>query len=58
MTVSARDYVGHLSTISAYLELPDPVRQHVLDEILPVLPEPVALVADITLHVARKRSAP
>jgi hypothetical protein len=38
--------------------LPDPVRQHVLDEILPVLPEPVALVADITLHVARKRSAP
>jgi hypothetical protein len=58
MTVSARDYVGHLSTISAYLELPDPVRQHVLDEILPVLPEPVTLVADITLHVARKRSAP
>jgi hypothetical protein len=37
-TVSARDYVGHLSTISAYLELPDAVREHVLGRILEVLP--------------------
>lgn len=55
MTISARDYIGHLSTISAYLELPDPVRAHVLDQIRQVLPESVTLVADITLHVARKR---
>lgn len=54
-TVSARDYVGHLSTISAYLELPDPVREHVLGRILEVLPERVTLVADITLHLARVR---
>lgn len=54
-TVSAREYVGHLSTISAYLELPDPVREHVLGRILEVLPERVTLVADITLHLARVR---
>ncbi len=53
MTTSARDYVGHLSTISAYLELPEPVREHVLDRILHVLPERVTLIADITLHLAR-----
>jgi SAM-dependent methyltransferase len=52
-TISAREYVGHLSTISAYLELPDPVREHVLGRILEVLPERVTLVADITLHLAR-----
>ncbi|HEV8527830.1 MAG TPA: class I SAM-dependent methyltransferase [Actinomycetes bacterium] len=52
-TISARDYVGHLSTISAYLELPDPVREDVLGRILEVLPQRVTLVADITLHLAR-----
>jgi hypothetical protein len=57
-TISAPDYVGHLSTISAYLELPDPVREHLLGRILDVLPERVTLVADITLHLARVRSAP
>ncbi len=57
MTASARDYVGHLSTVSAYLELPDPVREHVLGRILTVLPERMTLVADITLHLARVRSA-
>jgi SAM-dependent methyltransferase len=56
-TMSARDYVGHLSTISAYLELSDPVRERVLDRILTVLPDRVALVADITLHLARVRPA-
>jgi SAM-dependent methyltransferase len=52
-TTSAREYVGHLSTISAYLALPDQVRADVLDRILGVLPERVALVADLTLHLAR-----
>ncbi len=54
MTVTARTYVGHLSTISAYLTLPDRVRAIVFDRILRVLPERVALVADLTLHLARK----
>jgi SAM-dependent methyltransferase len=53
-TMSALDYVGHLSTISAYLELPTSVRQHVLDRILGVLPENVTVVADLTLHLARR----
>jgi hypothetical protein len=51
--LSARDYVGHLSTISAYLELPVSVREQVFARILGVLPERVAVVADLTLHVAR-----
>lgn len=53
-TMSARDYIGHLSTISAYIELPVSVREHVFDRILRVLPEAVTLVADITLHLARR----
>lgn len=52
-TMSARDYVGHLSTISAYLTLPDSVRERVLDRILGVLPARVTVVADLTVHVAR-----
>lgn len=57
MTISAADYVGHLSTVSAYLELPDAVRRHVLGRILEVLPESVTLVADLTLHLARLAGA-
>jgi hypothetical protein len=57
ITMSARDDVGHLSTVSAYLELPAPVREHVFGRILAVLPERVAVVADLTLHLARVRSA-
>jgi SAM-dependent methyltransferase len=53
-TVSAPDFVGHLSTISAYLELPAPVREQVFDRILRALPDRVALIADITLHLARR----
>jgi hypothetical protein len=53
--LSADDYVGHLSTISAYLELPETVREHVFDRIRKVLPERVTLVADLTLHLARRR---
>jgi SAM-dependent methyltransferase len=53
MTASADDYLGHLSTVSAYLELPGPVRERTLGAIAAVLPERVALNADITLHLAR-----
>ncbi len=58
ITTTAQDYVGHVSTVSAYLELSDPVRKRVLGEILQVLPEQVVVVADITLHLARLRSSP
>ena len=53
MELSAREYVGHLSTVSAYLELPGPPRRRVLGRILEVLPEQLAIVGDIHLPVAR-----
>ncbi len=54
MAMSADDYVAHLSTISAYLELPVGVRDTVLGKIREVLPEAVAVTADLTLHLARR----
>jgi SAM-dependent methyltransferase len=55
LTLSARDYVGHLSTVSAYLGLPASEREQVYSQIMRVLPETVELTADITVHLARRR---
>jgi hypothetical protein len=55
LTISARDYIGHLSTISAYLELPASEQEQVYSQIVQVLPETVELAADITVHLARRR---
>lgn len=55
LTMSARDYVGHLSTISAYLELPISEQEQVYSQIMQVLPETVEIAADITVHLARRR---
>ena len=55
LTMSARDYIGHLSTISAYLELPAPDQEQVYSRIMRVLPETVEIAADITVHLARRR---
>jgi hypothetical protein len=55
LTMSARDYVGHLSTISAYLELPDSEQEQVYSRIMRVLPETAKIAADITVHLARRR---
>jgi SAM-dependent methyltransferase len=52
--VSALDYVGYLSTVSAYLLLAEPVRRQVLDLVLGVLPPQVTLAADLTVHLAAK----
>ena len=49
------DYIGHLSTISAYLELPTSERKKVYSRIMPALPETVEIAADITVHLARRR---
>lgn len=54
MTMSSLDYVNHLSTVSAYLELSPEDRQTVLRRILAVLPERVTLAADLTVHVATR----
>ncbi|MFD5465809.1 class I SAM-dependent methyltransferase [Kitasatospora sp. NPDC127059] len=55
LTVTAAEYVGHLSTVSAYLVLPESARAEVLRRILAALPERVRLDADITVHLARRR---
>lgn len=54
LTLSAADYVGHLSTISAYLAVPAADRAAMFDAVRVVLPEQVELTADIVLHLARK----
>lgn len=55
LTMSARDYVGHLSTVSAYLVLPAAARERIFDRLLRALPETVGITADITVHLARRR---
>lgn len=55
LTMSARDYVGHLSTISAYLQLQPSQQEQVLGQIMRVLPEQVSVTADITVHLAQRR---
>lgn len=57
-SLSADAYVDHLSTISAYVVLPAPVRADVLARIRAVLPDRVELSADLTLHLARVVGAP
>jgi SAM-dependent methyltransferase len=53
--VRAEDYVSHLSTVSAYLQLPEAVRRQLFDRLTLVLPKRVTLIADITLYLARLR---
>lgn len=55
LTMTARDYVGYLSTVSAYLQLPTSQQEQVYHRILQVLPETVEINADITVHLARRR---
>lgn len=52
--VRADDYVGHLSTVSAYLQLQGADRDEVLRRVRAVLPPEVEMRADITLHLARR----
>ena len=54
LTMSARDFVGYLSTVSAYLVLPAAAREQVFSRIMRVLPGTVGIAADITVHLARR----
>jgi SAM-dependent methyltransferase len=54
--MTARDYIGHLSTISAYLQLPASQRARVLARIMLVLPERVEVAADVVVQLARRRA--
>ncbi|MET9919619.1 class I SAM-dependent methyltransferase [Streptomyces sp. NPDC006435] len=53
--MTASDYLGHLSTVSAYLVLPPPDRAELFSRIGQVLPEVVGMNGDITVHLARRR---
>lgn len=57
LTVSARDYLGHLSTISAYLQLPEPVQEKAYAAIAQALPDTVELSGDVYIHLARRTEA-
>jgi SAM-dependent methyltransferase len=54
VTMSAHDFVGHLSTVSAYLQLASATQQEAYERIAQVLPEQVEIAADITVHLARR----
>ena len=58
LTMSARDYVGYLSTVSAYLKLPAADQEQAFTRIMHVLPETVDIVADIVAHLARRHAEP
>ncbi|MFI5845982.1 class I SAM-dependent methyltransferase [Catenuloplanes sp. NPDC051500] len=53
-TLTADDFVGHLSTISAYLQLPPADRAQAFEAIAGVLPEHVEINGDVILHLARR----
>ena len=55
--MSADDYVAHLTTILAYRVLPDDQRADLLARVRALLPDPVEITEDVTLHLAR-RTAP
>jgi len=55
LTVDGDGYVGQLSTVSAYLQLPAAQREEVFRRIAGVLPGTVELSADIIVHLARRR---
>lgn len=56
--LSAIDYLGHLSTISAYFVLAPAQREELFRRIGRVVPDVVEMKADITLHLARRRHEP
>jgi SAM-dependent methyltransferase len=58
LTMTAREYVGLLSTVSAYLELPAREQEQVFSRIMQVLPETVEIASDLIVHLARRRGQP
>ena len=54
VVVSQKEYVGHLSTVSAYLMLGLEDRQEVLRKISELVPAQVRLDASVSLQLARR----
>ncbi len=55
VTVSQKEYVGHLTTISAFLLLTTEARQDVLRRVSELVPDQVRLDASVALQLARRR---
>jgi SAM-dependent methyltransferase len=58
LMMPASDYIGLLSTVSAYLELPAREQEQVYSRIADVLPQTVEIAADLIVHLARRRGQP
>ncbi|MEU0095112.1 class I SAM-dependent methyltransferase [Kribbella sp. NPDC006257] len=56
LTISANDYIGHLSTLSAYVMLQPTTRDQVFRQILRVLPETVELNTQVDVHLTRRQN--
>ena len=54
VTLSQQEYVGHVTTLSAFLRLSWPDRQRVLGLAFDLLPEQVLVDASVELHLARR----
>ena len=55
LELSPDEYIGHLGTVSAFLTLSESDRRTAFANIRAVLPEQVAVAADLTVHLARLR---
>jgi hypothetical protein len=55
LELSSDEYIGHLGTVSAFLTLSESDRRTAFADIRAVLPERVAIAADLTVHLARLR---
>ena len=53
-SVPVQDYVGMMSTVSAFLVLPPDTRRVALDRVREALPDQVDVLGDIRLHLARR----
>jgi hypothetical protein len=58
LVMDADDFVGHLSTVSAYLQLREGDRARALRAVVAVLPAQVEVDADLTVHLARRDRDP
>ncbi|MGI8417934.1 MAG: hypothetical protein ACR2P2_17370 [Nakamurella sp.] len=58
LTIPAADFVGHLSTLSGYLQLAPTVRAEVLRRIEAALPPEVDVHRELGVHLARRLPDP
>lgn len=54
LAVTAEEFIGELSTVSAYLALDPDRRAEVFARIRSVLPDRIEVAADLTVHLARR----